>query len=393
MRIRFGFGIVSLFPGGGLQRDCIDIARRVCELGHEVSIFSMRMHGTVFTHMLPVHILPARSHTNHERQAEFSEKFITAASGLCDFIVGFDKLKSLDLLYCSEPSMRARVARNPMLYLFPRYRRFIDLERNCFSPSVRTKVLLLSDAQLDEYAGAWGTQSERLLVLPPTISRSRQKPELRICQSRWKLRAKLGLAEKDWVWIAICVQPVTKGLDRTVQALQSFSDARLVVVGLEETEHKSVPTNKLARQLGVSDRITWLGHREDVPELMAAADLFVHPARNDTTGTVILESVVNGLPVVTMANCGYAKHVAAADAGIVLQPPFRRSAFVDALHTARQWSCASRWSLSAKRYGEREELYIGRRHAAELIVAAAGEKLMRGAPRHSLMLPVSSAPV
>jgi UDP-glucose:(heptosyl)LPS alpha-1,3-glucosyltransferase len=392
VRIQFGFGIVSLFPGGGLQRDCIDIARRVCELGHEVTIFTMRLHGSVFTHELPVHILPARSRTNHQRQAEFSKKFM-AASAVCDFIVGFDKLKSLDLLYCSDPSMLARVERNPMLYLFPRYRRFIDLERSCFAQNAKTKVLLLSEAQLKEYTGAWGTQPERLVLLPPTISRARQRPELRTCESRMKYRASLGLGENDWVWIAICVQPLTKGLDRIIRALQSFSDARLLVVGLEETEHKSIPISRLARQLGVSDRIRWLGHREDVPALMAAADLFVHPARNDTTGTVILESIVNGLPVITMANCGYAKHVVAADAGIVLGLPFRGRSFLEALHTAHQWSCASRWSLSARRYGERDELYLGRRHAADLIVATAEEKLTcAGTPRHNHMLPFSSAP-
>jgi UDP-glucose:(heptosyl)LPS alpha-1,3-glucosyltransferase len=208
------------------------------------------------------------------------------------------------------------------------------------------------------------------------------------------LRATLGLAENDWVWIGICVQPTTKGLDRTVRALQSFPHARLLVVGLEAAEHKSVPINRLARELKVSQRITWVGHSEHVPELMAAADLFVHPARNDTTGTVILESIVNGLPVVTMAYCGYARHVSAADAGIVLQPPFNHAAFLEALHAAGQWSCASRWSLSASRYGERDELYTGRRRAAEFIVAAAGEKVThRSARRHSSMLPVSSVPL
>ena len=64
--------------------------------------------------------------------------------------------------------------------------------------------------------------------------------------------------------------------------------------------------------LGLADRISFLGHREDIPELMAAADLLVHPARHDTTGTVILEAVVNGLPVITTSTCGYAHHVEAA---------------------------------------------------------------------------------
>ena len=42
----------------------------------------------------------------------------------------------------------------------------------------------------------------------------------------------------------------------------------------------------------------FLGFREDIPELMAAADVLVHPSRLDVTGQVILEAIVNGLPAV-----------------------------------------------------------------------------------------------
>ena len=374
--MRFGFGIVSLFPGGGLQRDCIDIARRVHALGHDVTIFTTRIHGAVFTNGLPVHVLSTRRRTNHERQAEFSDRF-TAASEAFDFIVGFDKLRCLDLLYCSEPSMLARIARNPILRLLARYRRFLDLEKSCFDRNAGTKILLLNEAQVRQYGSAWRTQPQRLVLLPPTISRSRQRPELRNRDFRKKFRSILGLADNDWVWLAICVQPVTKGLDRVIRALPHFSDALLLIAGLEATEHKSVPIGRLARRLGVADQIKWLGHREDVPELMSAADVFVHPARNDTTGTVILESIVNGLPVVTMVNCGYAKHVAAAGAGIVLELPFRARSFIGSLDAARQRTCASRWSISARRYGQQNELYQGRGQAANIIVAAAEEKLAR----------------
>ena len=67
---------------------------------------------------------------------------------------------------------------------------------------------------------------------------------------------------------------------------------------------------------------------------MAAADLLVHPARHDTTGTVILEAIVNGLPVVTTSICGYPQHVDAAEAGIVINEPFGYNAFAAALSAA-----------------------------------------------------------
>ena len=183
-------------------------------------------------------------------------------------------------------------------------------------------------------------------------------------------RKRLGLRPDDWVWIATCVQPTTKGTDRSVRALRHFPDARLLVVGLGEDETKSAKTRQLAQELGVADRIKWLGHHEDVPELMAAADVFVHPARYDTTGTVILEAIVNGLPVITTSNCGYAKHVTSANAGIVVQEPFRPQTFLAALGIARDPACRLRWSGSGREYGKQTSLYEGRARASELIVAS-----------------------
>ena len=107
---------------------------------------------------------------------------------------------------------------------------------------------------------------------------------------------------------------------------------------------------------------------------MAAADLLVHPARNDTTGTVILEAVVNGLPVIATAVCGYAAHVEAAEAGIVIDEPFAVKAYLAALAAAQDRERCARWSAAAMRYGEQPFLYEGRARAADIIVAAAAER-------------------
>jgi UDP-glucose:(heptosyl)LPS alpha-1,3-glucosyltransferase len=111
--------------------------------------------------------------------------------------------------------------------------------------------------------------------------------------------------------------------------------------------------------------------REDIPELMAATDLLVHPARTETTGTVILEAVANGLPVVTSAICGYAEHVAQADAGIVLPEPFAQAVFVGKLREARDTGRREHWSENAVRYGEAADLYRGLSRAAAIIAGPA----------------------
>lgn len=380
--MRIAFAIMKLFPGGGLQRDCVEIARHCRERGHDVVIFTSFKDDSDFADDLAVAVLPIRPGTNHRMLEQFSASFRWAAAlQRFDLLVGFDRLTHLDVLYCADPSIHFRMTQERFRFLIPRYRTFLALERATFGPGRRTKVLMLSRNQLDEYRNVWRTPPERLSLLPPTIAGARRHPEHRRNGVRAAMRADLGFTPQDWTWIAIGVQPHTKGLDRTIRALREFPTAKLLVVGLNETSTRAARAMAArARRLGLADRISFLGHREDIPELMAAADLLVHPARHDTTGTVILEAVVNGLPVVTTSSCGYAQHVDAAEAGIVIDEPFDSRAFVAALSGAADAGRRARWSASAEQYGAQPFLYDGRMRAAEIIVAVAAERVRRRVP-------------
>ncbi len=377
--MRIAFAIMKLFPGGGLQRDCVAIARHIRARGHDVVIFTSFKDDSDFADDLVVAVLPVRPGTNHRMQEDFAATFRLATSlQAFDLAVGFDKLTHLDVLYCADPSVYWRMTRERLRFLFPRYRTYLDLERASFGRGSATKLLMLSEQQLLEYRRAWGTAPERLTLLPPTISAHRRHPEFRDGRVRADLRRRFALAPADWVWCAIGVQPHTKGLDRTLRAMRAFPDAKLMVAGIASDGTRAAKAMAaLAKKLKLLDRISWLGHREDVPELMAAADLLVHPARYDTTGTVILEAIVNGLPVVTTSVCGYAAHVGAAEAGIVIDDPFDCGAFAAALAAAGDVERRQRWSACAAEYGKQAVLYEGLGRAGEIIIAAAAARARR----------------
>ena len=90
---------------------------------------------------------------------------------------------------------------------------------------------------------------------------------------------------------------------------------------------------KQAERLGISGQVVFAGPRQDVPDLLTAADLMVHPARNEATGTVLAEAAVCGLPVVCSGACGYAPLVKEAG-GVVLEEPFSVIALTAALELA-----------------------------------------------------------
>ena len=374
--MKIAFAIVSLFPGGGLQRDCVEIAKVVRDLGHDVTIYTCRVHDHTLADGIPILLLQNDAVTNHGRQYAFATDLLKEASNRYDLIVGFDKLFGLDVLYCADPSMAYRLLSQPYLRLLPRYRTYRALEKDSFAPRSKTQIMLLSHGQMGEYWSAWGTESGRMHLLPPTLRPDRRQPDYRTNAVRQTLRSQLGLTSDDLVWVSICVQPRIKGIDRVIEALAKFPDVKLLIAGLAETNRVSARLARLARNLGVASRVKWLGHRDDIPHLMAAADLLVHPARYDTTGTVILEAIVNGLPVITTAACGYARHVESASAGIVLREPFEFRLFLAALEEAHDPAVRQAWSAAGNEYGLDPTLYQGRLRAAEVIIKAAHGKLL-----------------
>jgi glycosyltransferase involved in cell wall biosynthesis len=71
--------------------------------------------------------------------------------------------------------------------------------------------------------------------------------------------------------------------------------AVLLLVGAGDEE----ATMKLASSLGIGRRVRMLPRRPDVPELLAATDLFVHPALAESFAMVIVEAMAMGCPVVS----------------------------------------------------------------------------------------------
>jgi UDP-glucose:(heptosyl)LPS alpha-1,3-glucosyltransferase len=363
--MNLAFAIVSLFAHGGLQRDCMAIARLVAAQGHQVTIFTSRLEGDVGSD-LNVEVLPVLAWTNHGRNAGFSKALARRCAGRFDRVIGFDKLEHLDILYCADPPAAPRYTSGLSRFL-PRGRKLTSLERACFGREARTKLLLLSQPQIEAYQGAWKTQAERITLLPPTINAARRKPQLRSDGTRNWLREEMAVGAKGVLWLAVGSQPRVKGMDRTLEALESLSDARLAIAGIAPSSKAGRTLSRMAARQGVGDRIRLLGVREDIPELVAAADLLVHPARTETTGTVILEALVNGLPVVASSICGYAEHVAKANAGAVLPEPFAQASLIAALRDAQEAKLREQWSGNGVRYGETADLYRGLIRAASII--------------------------
>ncbi|MBD2487214.1 glycosyltransferase family 4 protein [Aulosira sp. FACHB-615] len=127
-------------------------------------------------------------------------------------------------------------------------------------------------------------------------------------------RQKLNLPENVNLGLfAGDIRTPRKNLDSVLQALVKVPDLHLAVVGSTDGS----PFPQLAADLGISERVHFLGYRRDIAEIMRAVDLFVFPSRYEACTLVLLEALASGLPVITATATGGAELVT-PECGIVL---------------------------------------------------------------------------
>ncbi|MCB8951686.1 MAG: glycosyltransferase [Ardenticatenales bacterium] len=97
--------------------------------------------------------------------------------------------------------------------------------------------------------------------------------------------------------------------------LQAIPDAHFLMIGDGELRQALAQE---ARQLGVARQVHWLGHRDDVPALLAGLDLFVLPSLWEGMPNVVLEAMAAGLPVVATGVDGTREVIVDGETGMLV---------------------------------------------------------------------------
>jgi len=128
-------------------------------------------------------------------------------------------------------------------------------------------------------------------------------------------RSSLATSRDAKVLLALSRLHPKKGLDTLLYALKQLPEATAWLAGDGPLKRE---LENLAKELGVINRVRFLGWRTDRAALLRAADLCVLPSRYEPFGTVILESWAAGTALIACASAGPAAHIQNGVTGLLV---------------------------------------------------------------------------
>ncbi len=370
--MQLAFVLYKYFPYGGLQRDFMRIALECQARGHAVRVYTPIWEGEVPAGF-DVRVAPIKALFNHHRNEKFSAWLAAdLAREPVDRVIGFNKMPGLDVYYAADGCYedKAQTLRAPIYKRWGRYKHFADYERAVFAPESKTEILMISEVQQPLFIKHYQTPAERFHLLPPGIAADRRAPA-NAAEIRAEFRREFKLADDDLLLVQIGSGFKTKGLDRSLKALAALprelkQRTRLIAIGQDDPRSFQLQ----AKTLGVSDQVQILKGRSDIPRFLLGADLLIHPAYNENTGTVLLEALVSGLPVLVSDVCGYAHYIAEADTGRVVPSPFQQERLNSMLAEMLADDAArAKWGANGLVFADTADLYSMPQHAADVILA------------------------
>jgi UDP-glucose:(heptosyl)LPS alpha-1,3-glucosyltransferase len=309
---------------GGCETYITSLAHRLVADGQEVHLYASRWDAAALPAGLHYHHVPAPRGPRFLRPWSFSAACRRSLAAAChDVTVGFDKIAGLDVSYPQGGLYAASAEHNLLKYrsrwtrglaralkaIDPAHHSFLAMERTQYRGR-RPLVVAISGMVRRHFERFHGYRPDEVRVVRVAANPARfdeaDRPRRRLdWRRRW------GFAPDCTVGLFIGINYRLKGLDPLLRALRRLPETpplHLLVVGKPQT----AGFERLARRLGVADRVRFTGYCEDVRNCYFAADFLVHPTFYDPCSNVVLEALACGLPVITSRYNG---------AGELMHPP------------------------------------------------------------------------
>jgi glycosyltransferase involved in cell wall biosynthesis len=189
-------------------------------------------------------------------------------------------------------------------------------------------LIALTSGEAEDYIRLRVMNSEDISIIPSGISISRFTPDH---DARSAKRRELRIPEDavvvgfvGWLWP---VKGVRYLVESMVAVLQEDPRVFLVLVG--QGDEEPALRNQVA-EMGMEERVFFLGWRSDVNEILPCFDLFVLPSLNEGMGRVLAEAMAAKLPVVGTRVGGIPDLIKHGENGLLV-PPANAAALREAI--------------------------------------------------------------
>jgi glycosyltransferase involved in cell wall biosynthesis len=216
-------------------------------------------------------------------------------------------------------TVSARLARVPVVLCSKRgchERRGLALVSARIGNAMSDRVTANSQAVRDFVHANEGCPREKMVVIPSGIDTVRFRP-----LPPAPFKARLGLPEERTIVGTVTRMRVRKGVEEFIRAMGRVCAARPDVHAVIAGEmHLDDALQALVRSLRLDERLTLLGRRSDIPEVLSAFDVFVLSSHGEGMSNAILEAMAMEKPVVATDAGGTAETVRHGRSGLLVPP-------------------------------------------------------------------------
>lgn len=188
------------------------------------------------------------------------------------------------------------------------------------------RVVAISPA-VDACLRAGGVPTDKITTIASAVDPDVLRPKI----DRAAVRSALEVPSATRVLLAAGALVPRKGIDVLIDALALLAQRGIAPIAwIAGDGPERAALEERAARAGVADRVRFLGTRSDVPDLLAAADVFVHPARREGLGVAALEAMALARPVIASRVGGLTDSIVDGRTGLLV-PPSDPRALADAI--------------------------------------------------------------
>jgi glycosyltransferase involved in cell wall biosynthesis len=316
---------------GGVERAVYEVARNLVEAGHQVTVLTLRKKGEPSRESMAgievvrvpgwdlsgrlgaqvavsVHAWPAiwRELSKGRYDVVHAHSIFFHVSLVAAVLTRFKKLPLVTTAHLGSPEeLGGKVA----------------LATSLFEKTIGRIILRRSDAVIavsqavGDHVSKGMKHRERLHVIPNGVDLTRFKPAVRQAEDE-------AASEEGPVRVMVVGRLIfNKGPQFVIEAaprvLAQYPETRFVFVGDGPIEDE---LRNEASKLGIRSSVDFLGHREDIPELLATGSMAVRASLSEGLPLVALEAMAAGLPVIATDVGGTREVVEDGVTGYLLQP-------------------------------------------------------------------------